>query len=63
MEQGYNDDNGQYQDPLNYCPTCGSTLEPFSGPETGPIETWRILLTQRANGQSTRILSTGRSLV
>ena len=40
MSQGYIDENGQYQDPPNFCPACGSQLAPFMGPEDGPAETW-----------------------
>lgn len=40
MKQGYIDEKGQYQEPPNYCPVCGSKLEPFMGPEDGPAETW-----------------------
>lgn len=34
------DERGIYIDPPKHCPSCGSQLAPFMGPEDGPARTW-----------------------
>lgn len=40
MEKGYIDEHGEYQDPPNHCPACGTRLDPFMGPERKPATSW-----------------------